>query len=162
MTICGHPQCFVKKSFTAFLSIVDKDRIFIIDPSPLKKTWALVIAAPFFIIPVYLNFSNEMLHAPIEAWASFIYLAVVSQFLAYVAWYNGLAKGGISRVSQIQYLQPFLMILFAALFLNESITIFTMATAVIVVFSVVIGKNTVVANQSASDSSNKLFNSDSM
>ncbi|MGX1431549.1 drug/metabolite transporter (DMT)-like permease [Cytobacillus horneckiae] len=128
----------------------------------MKKTWALVIAAPFFIIPVYLNFSNEMLHAPIEAWASFIYLAVVSQFSAYVAWYNGLAKGGISRVSQIQYLQPFLMILFAALFLNESITIFTMATAVIVVFSVVIGKNTVVANQSASDSSNKLFNSDSM
>ncbi len=88
-----------------------------------------------------------MLHAPIEAWASFIYLAVVSQFLAYVAWYNGLAKGGISRVSQIQYLQPFLMIFFAALFLNESITIFTMATAVIVVFSVVIDKNTVVANQ---------------
>ncbi|WP_408010020.1 DMT family transporter [Pseudalkalibacillus sp. A8] len=106
--------------------------------------WALVIAAPFFIIPVLLNLSSEMIHVPLKAWMSFIYLAVVSQFLAYVAWYSGLAMGGISKVSQIQYLQPFLMILFAALLLNESITLFTMVTAVIVVFSVILGKNTAV------------------
>lgn len=106
--------------------------------------WALVIAAPFFIIPVLLNLSGDMLHVPLKAWVSIIYLAVVSQFLAYVAWYSGLAMGGISRVSQIQYLQPFLMIVFAALLLNESITLFTIATAVIVVFAVMIGKNTAV------------------
>lgn len=106
--------------------------------------WALVIAAPFFIVPVLLNVSREMLHAPLRAWVSFVYLALVSQFLAYVAWYSGLAMGGVSRVSQIQYLQPFLMILFSALLLNESITLFTMVTSVIVVLSVVLGKNTTV------------------
>ncbi|MCP1357055.1 DMT family transporter [Aneurinibacillus migulanus] len=106
--------------------------------------WALVIAAPFFIVPVLLNVSGEMLHAPLRAWVSFVYLALVSQFLAYVAWYSGLAMGGVSRVSQIQYLQPFLMILFSALLLNESITLFTMVTSVIVVLSVVLGKNTTV------------------
>jgi drug/metabolite transporter (DMT)-like permease len=88
-----------------------------------------------------------MLHAPLKAWASLIYLSVVSQFLAYVAWYSGMAMGGIARVSQVQYLQPFLMILFAALFLGETITLFTLAIAIIVVFSVVIGKNASVSKK---------------
>lgn len=109
--------------------------------------WAIIIAVPFLIIPVLLNVSAEMLHAPLKAWISFLYLAIVSQFLAYVAWYGGMAMGGISRVSQIQYLQPFLMIIFAALFLNESITLFTIVVAIIVVASVFIGKNTTVVKK---------------
>ncbi|MFJ5769247.1 DMT family transporter [Psychrobacillus sp. NPDC093180] len=103
--------------------------------------WAILIGAPFFIIPVGLNLTTEMLHAPIQAWVSLIYLAVISQFLAYVAWYSGMAMGGIARVSQLQYLQPFLMIIFATVFLDESITFFTIVVAVIVVFSVILGKN---------------------
>lgn len=106
--------------------------------------WAIIVATPFLIIPVLLNVSAEMLHAPLKAWISFLYLAIVSQFLAYVAWYGGMAMGGISKVSQIQYLQPFLMIIFAALFLNESITLFTIVVAIVVVVSVFIGKNTTV------------------
>lgn len=111
--------------------------------------WAIMIGAPFFIIPVGLNLTTEMLHAPIQAWVSLIYLAVVSQFLAYVAWYSGMAMGGIARVSQIQYLQPFLMIVFATVFLDESITSFTLVTAVIVVFSVILGKNAPVTKKVA-------------
>lgn len=111
--------------------------------------WAIMIGAPFFIIPVGLNLTTEMLHAPIQAWVSLIYLAVVSQFLAYVAWYSGMAMGGIARVSQIQYLQPFLMIVFATVFLDESITFFTIVTAVIVVFSVILGKNALVTKKVA-------------
>lgn len=103
--------------------------------------WAILIGAPFFIIPVGLNLTTEMLHAPIQAWVSLIYLAVISQFLAYVAWYSGMAMGGIARVSQLQFLQPFLMIIFATVFLDESITFFTIVVAVIVVFSVILGKN---------------------
>lgn len=111
--------------------------------------WAIMIGAPFFIIPVGLSLTTEMLQAPIQAWISFFYLAVVSQFLAYVAWYSGMAMGGIARVSQIQYLQPFLMILFATVFLDESITIFTLVIAVIVVFSVILGKNAPISKNGA-------------
>ncbi|MGE7111128.1 DMT family transporter [Lysinibacillus sp. NPDC047702] len=109
--------------------------------------WAIIIAVPFLIIPVSLNVSEEMLHAPLKAWISFLYLAIVSQFLAYVAWYGGMAMGGISRVSQIQYLQPFLMIIFAALFLHESITVFTIVIAIAVVLSVIIGKNSSIVKK---------------
>ncbi len=72
---------------------------------------------------------------------------------AYVAWYSGMAMGGIAKVSQIQYLQPFLMILFAAVFLDETVTFFTIVIAMIVVFSVIIGKNTSVVKKGLSGKS---------
>jgi drug/metabolite transporter (DMT)-like permease len=103
--------------------------------------WAILMGAPFFIIPVGLSISVDMLQAPIEAWISLFYLAVVSQFLAYVAWYAGMSLGGIARVGQIQYLQPFLMIGFSILFLGESITWLTIVLAIVVVICVIIGKN---------------------
>ena len=102
--------------------------------------WAIVIGAPFFIIPVGLSLSADMLQAPIEAWISLFYLAVVSQFLGYVAWYGGMSLGGIARVGQIQYLQPFLMIGFSVIFLGETITWLTIVLAIIVVICVIIGK----------------------
>lgn len=103
--------------------------------------WAILIGAPFFIIPVGLSLSVDMLQAPIQAWISLFYLSVVSQFLAYVAWYGGMSLGGIARVGQIQYFQPFLMIGFSVLFLGESITWLTIALAIVVVICVKIGNN---------------------
>ncbi|MDT8862238.1 DMT family transporter [Alkalihalobacillus sp. MEB130] len=103
--------------------------------------WAILIGAPFFIIPVACSISVDMLQAPIEAWISLFYLGVVSQFLAYVAWYGGMSIGGVAKVGQIQYLQPFLMIGFSVVFLGESITWLTIVLATIVVICVIIGKN---------------------
>lgn len=123
--------------------------------------WAIMIGAPFFMIPVGLNFTSEMIYAPIQAWLSFFYLAVVSQFLAYVAWYSGMAMGGIARVSQIQYLQPFLMILFATVFLDESITFFTIVIAVIVVLSVIVGKNSTITKKNSHSGKRSSFKSHS-
>jgi drug/metabolite transporter (DMT)-like permease len=103
--------------------------------------WAILIGAPFFIIPVFFSISVNMLQAPIEAWFCLFYLGVVSQFLAYVAWYDGMSIGGIARVGQIQYLQPFFMIGFSVVFLGESITWLTIVLAILVVICVIIGKN---------------------
>ncbi|KEZ53159.1 DMT family transporter [Metabacillus indicus] len=110
--------------------------------------WAIVIGAPFFLIPVAMEMSVEMLRVPWQAWVSLLYLGVVSQFLAYVAWYGGMAAGEIARISQLQYLQPFLMIGFAALFLGESITTVTVLTAFIVVISVFFGRKAAVSKTS--------------
>lgn len=111
--------------------------------------WAVIISAPFFIIPVATSFTPAMLHAPWQAWLSLLYLSIVSQFLGYVAWYSGLSMGGIARVSQIQYLQPFIMILFATIFLGESPSMLTIMIAIIVVVSVIFGKNAPVAKRKA-------------
>lgn len=103
--------------------------------------WAILISAPFFIIPVGFSISVQMLQAPIEAWISLFYLGVVSQFIAYIAWYGGMSLGGIAKVGQIQYLQPFLMIAFSVFLLGEKITLLTIFLAMIVVVCVIIGKN---------------------
>lgn len=71
----------------------------------------------------------------------------MSQFFSYVAWYAGMSFGGIARVGQIQYLQPFLIIGFSVLFIGESITWLTIVLAFVVVICVMIGKNAPVAKK---------------
>ena len=59
--------------------------------------------------------------SPVQ-WAAFAYLAVVSMFLGFFAWYRGLAIGPIAQVSQIQLIQPVLSLCWAALLLGETLT----------------------------------------
>ncbi|WP_445245578.1 EamA family transporter [Microcoleus sp. OTE_8_concoct_300] len=50
-----------------------------------------------------------------------IYFSVLSQFIAFFAWYHGMAMGGVARVGQIQLLQPFLTLLASAMLLGETL-----------------------------------------
>ncbi|RBO72743.1 DMT family transporter, partial [Microbacterium sp. H6] len=54
-------------------------------------------------------------------WLAFTYLAAVSMFLGFFAWYRGLAIGPMAQVSQIQLVQPVMSIAWAALLLHEPI-----------------------------------------
>jgi drug/metabolite transporter (DMT)-like permease len=103
-------------------------------------SWALLISVPFLLWPVAREFSPAMWKAPVEVWISFLYVAVVSQFLAFFAWYGGMALGGVARVSQLQYLQPFFTIVASVLLLGETITLSTAIVAVLVVFTVAQGR----------------------
>ncbi|WP_218952008.1 DMT family transporter [Amycolatopsis anabasis] len=85
-------------------------------------SWALVLAAPLMIVLTGVSLAQRPPSGtPIE-WAAFAYLAVVSMFLGFFAWYRGLAIGPMVRVSQIQLVQPVLSICWAALFLHERLT----------------------------------------
>lgn len=102
--------------------------------------WALTFAAPILIIPIAWIVIQNGISAPYTAWLGFAYVGVVSMLLAFFAWYHGLGIGGIARVGQLQLLQPFMTILFSAVFLGEKITATTIATAIIVVLFVAIGR----------------------
>ena len=106
--------------------------------------WALVLAAPFLILPVAIALWQHGLNASPTAWLGFAYVSIISQFLAFFAWYQGLAKGGVARVGQIQLLQPFLTIFASALLLGEKITLMTVVAAVLVVATVALGKTATV------------------
>jgi drug/metabolite transporter (DMT)-like permease len=54
-------------------------------------------------------------------WLAFAYLAAVSMFLGFFAWYRGLAIGPMSQVSQVQLVQPVMSILWAVLLLGEQV-----------------------------------------
>ncbi len=116
--------------------------------------WALVLALPFVLVPAIYTSPESFLNIPAIAYTNFFYLALVSQLLAFFAWYRGLALGGIARVSQTQLLQPFITLLASVLFLGEVIDRQTVIFIGLVVGSVWIGKKmpihdkTVVLNPS--------------
>ena len=98
--------------------------------------WALVLTAPMLTIPVGLEVLRRGgLHASLSAWIGFAYVAVISMFLGFFAWYSGLALGGTARVGQLQLLQLPLTVLWGALFLGESVGVRTVGIAAVVVAS---------------------------
>ncbi len=102
--------------------------------------WALVLAFPFIIIPTISYAPESLSNVSVMGYASFLYLALVSQLFAFFVWYKGLALGGIARVSQAQLLQPFITLFASVLFLGEVIDIETVIFLLLVVCSVWVGK----------------------
>ncbi|WP_426766228.1 DMT family transporter [Pseudarthrobacter sp. 1G09] len=84
--------------------------------------WALVLAFPPMLALAVFDLASQPPSATPVQWAAFAYLAVVSMFLGFFAWYRGLAIGPMAQVSQIQLLQPVLSICWAALLLGEAVT----------------------------------------
>ncbi len=104
-------------------------------------SWSLIISAPFLVVPVVLAAQrSDFAAATTVEWAGFAYVAILSQYIGFFAWYKGLDLGGVARVSQVQLLQVFLTMLFAALLLDEKVTPTMIAFAVAVVVTVAIGR----------------------
>ena len=85
-------------------------------------SWALVLAAPLMTVLTVVSLGATRPSATPTQWAAFAYLAVVSMFLGFFAWYRGLAIGPMAQVSQVQLVQPVLSIAWAALLLGERLT----------------------------------------
>jgi drug/metabolite transporter (DMT)-like permease len=96
-------------------------------------SWALVLCAPVMTALTAVAVIREPPSGGVGAWASFGYLAVVSMFLGFFAWYRGLAIGPMAQVSQIQLVQPVLSICWAALLLREQVSWATGVGAVAVI-----------------------------
>lgn len=85
-------------------------------------SWALIISLPATAALTAFSAVGQDLQASPIAWLCCGYLAVVSMFLGFFAWYRGLAMGPMVRVSQVQLIQPLLSIVWAAWFLAEGLT----------------------------------------
>lgn len=85
-------------------------------------SWALVLAAPAMIVLTLVSISQEPPRGSPMEWAAFGYLAVVSAYVGFFAWYRGLGIGPLAQVSQVQLIQPVLSLLWAALLLGEALT----------------------------------------
>ncbi len=96
-------------------------------------SWALVLSAPLMIALNVVAVVQQPPDATPTEWAAFAYLAVVSMFLGFFAWYRGLAIGPIAQVSQVQLAQPVMTICWAALLLGERLTLATVLGGLAVV-----------------------------
>lgn len=104
---------------------------------PLVISWALLLALPV-TLGVTLAAWDAVRLSKVTGlgWAAFAYLALVSMFLGFFAWYRGLALGGVARIGQLQLAQPLLSLTWAGLFLNEMVTAGMVLTALLVLFCV--------------------------
>ncbi|WP_184578351.1 DMT family transporter [Lipingzhangella halophila] len=85
-------------------------------------SWALVLASPLMVALMVVSMLQQPQSGTPLVWAAFAYLAVVSMFLGFFAWYRGLGIGPMAQVSQVQLVQPVLSIIWAALLLREELT----------------------------------------
>jgi drug/metabolite transporter (DMT)-like permease len=84
--------------------------------------WALVVSLPVTVpVTAFVGFTADFTRAGSVEWSGFAYVTVISMFLAFFAWYAGLAAGGVAKVGQVQLAQPVLTLTWSALFLGEPI-----------------------------------------
>lgn len=110
----------------------------------LVISWAVVLSLPFNGLITFLAFQEEYLYVDIHYWCAFLFLGLFSMYIGFFFWYAGLSMGGISRVSQVQLLQPFFTLIFANLFLSEKLTAINFIFAALVVLSILVGKKMLV------------------
>ncbi|HEX7638340.1 MAG TPA: DMT family transporter, partial [Burkholderiaceae bacterium] len=101
-------------------------------------SWVLVLALPLTLPVLVALWPAEPVRA--ASWGGFAYVAMLSMWMGFFAWYRGLAWGGTLRVSQVQLLQPFVSILLSVPLLGERLDAGTLAFSIAVVACVYLGR----------------------
>lgn len=98
--------------------------------------WALVLTLPGTAITSAGLLAATPVRVSGDAFLGFAYVALVSMFLGFFAWYRGLADAGVARASQLQVAQPLLTVGWSAWLLGERVGPPTVVAAVAVLVCV--------------------------
>lgn len=109
--------------------------------------WAVTISLPVTIPITIAALATHGAHASASAWLGFSYVSLISMFLAFFAWYAGLARGGVAKIGQVQLAQPVLGLLWASLILGEHLDATTVLAAAVVLACVVATQRTRVGSR---------------
>ena len=107
---------------------------------PQAISWALILGLPGTLAVAWWSAPAHPAASGIAAWGAFVYLGLMSQWIGFFFWYRGLALGGIARVSQVQLLQLFFTLGFAALLLGEAIEPAMTVVALLTVALIAVGR----------------------
>lgn len=109
---------------------------------PEVISWALLLALPLTLPSMLYASPPDLAAVSVKAWAAFVYLGLMSQWIGFFFWYRGLLMGGIAKVSQVQLVQLFLTLGFSALLLGESIEPMMLLVAIATVSLIFLGRRT--------------------
>lgn len=84
--------------------------------------WALILSLPVMLPAAWLMQPATLVDISAQAWGALGYVSLFSMLIGFIFWYNGLARGGIAAVGQLQLLQPFVGLALSALLLNERVS----------------------------------------
>lgn len=98
-------------------------------------SWVVVLALPVTIPASVIIIALGGVTTPIttQAVVGMALLGLSSMYLAFFAWYRGLADAGVARGGQVQQLQALLTLLWSAWLLGEQVTWGTVVAALFVV-----------------------------
>jgi len=96
--------------------------------------WALIFCIPVLALPVgWILATSGVPHGTPAAWLWFGWVALISQFLAFLPWYRSLVLAGIAYTSQLQLAQPVLTLGWSVIILGEHVSALTVAAALFVI-----------------------------
>lgn len=105
--------------------------------------WGVLLALPVSVpVTVVALATTGTPHPGPAALAGFAYVGIISVFVAFFAWYRGLAEAGIARASQVQLAQPLLTIAWSIPLLGEHVGPGALLTAVVVVLCILVTQRT--------------------
>ncbi len=92
--------------------------------SAIKVTAYAVAAGSILLIPVSANeiITQHWSSISFASWSAMAFASFIAAGVAYVLWYEGVKRVGVTRTMVYHYLMPFAAILFAAFALGEQIT----------------------------------------
>jgi drug/metabolite transporter (DMT)-like permease len=103
-------------------------------------SWQVVGFLPLSLLATLLLWPHDLAAVPLHALAGLAYVGFVSQYFAFFVFNAAMAAAGVARMGQLMLLQPFVIVVLAALVNGEEIRASTMAYAVAVVATVLIGQ----------------------
>jgi drug/metabolite transporter (DMT)-like permease len=102
-------------------------------------SWAVVLSLPVSMLAVLFTWPADAAAISPRIWVAIAYAGLMAQFVGFFLWNAAMGRAGISRVGQIGLLQPFFVVLIAALVAREPIDPLTIMFAVAVVVTVAVG-----------------------
>jgi drug/metabolite transporter (DMT)-like permease len=103
-------------------------------------SWQVAMLLPFSTCAAFLLWPRDLGAVSPQAWAGLAYVGLVSQFFAFFVFNAAMAMAGVARIGQLMLLQPFVIVVLAALINSEPLRLTTLAYAGAVVLMVVIGQ----------------------
>lgn len=102
-------------------------------------SWVVVLALPVTVPWAVITwFTAQAAYSPTTVeWACLVGLGVSSMYVAFFAWYRGLALAGTARGGQVQQLQAPLTLVWSAWWLGETVSAGTVLAALAVIACVV-------------------------
>jgi len=96
--------------------------------------WMLAISFPvLFILTTLIYEPATHFTLNLSEYMSLAFLAFINSFIAFFLWYRALALGGIQHISQLQLLQPFFTLLFAFVFMGDSLDLITIFICICII-----------------------------
>ncbi|MDH7604299.1 MAG: DMT family transporter [Melioribacter sp.] len=108
--------------------------------SALMTILYLFLMMSIILLPFTINSKNidSLFHLSMSGWYALIFLGIFCSGLAYVLWAQAMSEMESSKVGAFLYIEPFVTVFTAWIFLKEEITFLTMFSGIIIIIGVIL------------------------